>query len=110
MTYEDVVNKIQAKEHIKAKEIPGTWFFYLFQDGIMQTVLYKNNLYEVNFIPSAPVSTGLFIVNEQLCKTGVDAMNMFETIVRGVVDGLQLFIELDKEYFEIKLEVLETNE
>ena len=110
MTYADVVNKVQAKEHIKAKEIPGTWFFYLFQDGIIKTVSYKNNLYEVNFIPSAPVSTGLFIIDDQMCKTGFDAMNMFETIVRGVVDGLKLVIALDEEYFEIKLEMLESNE
>ena len=90
--------------------MPGTWFFYLIQDGIIKTVSYKNNIYEVNFIPSTPVSTGLFIINDQMCKSGFDAINMFETIVRGIVDGLHLFIELDEEYFEVKLELLESNE
>lgn len=111
MTYGELIDKLKAKEHIKSREIPGTWFFYLLQDGAIKTVAYKGNSYEVNFIPSKPVSSGLFIIDDKLCKTGFDAMNMFETIVRGIIDdGLHLFITLDEEYFEIILEKLESNE
>ena len=110
MTYGEIVNKITAHEHIKAKDIPGIWFFYLLQDGVIKHVSFHGNTYEINFIPSAPVSNGLFIVDDKLCKTGADAIDIFETIIRGVVDGLNLYIVLDEEYFEIKLELLESNE
>lgn len=110
MTYGEIVNKITAHERIKAKDIPGTWFFYLLQDGVIKQISFHGNIYEINFIPSAPISSGLFIVDDKLCKTGDDAVDMLATIIRGVVDGLNLYIVLDEEYFEIKLELLESNE
>ena len=110
MTYEEVVTKMRKKERISTKDVKGYWLFYLIQDGEIKTIKYNHTLYEINLIESKPVGSGLFTINELTCSTWRDVMSIMQTIIRGIEDGLQLYITLDDEYFEVKLEALETDE
>jgi len=110
MTYTEVVNKLRSNERVYPRDVKGYWMFYLLQDREIKNIQCRHKLYEVNFIPVAPCSSGVYVINECTCPDWSDALSIMNIIITAIEDGLHGYVVIDEEYFEVKLEVLETDE
>lgn len=110
MTYTEVVNKLRSKERIFPKDVKGYWMFYLLLDREIKNVQCRHKTYEVNFIPVAPCHSGVFVINENTCSKWDEAINIMGNIITAIEDGLHRYVVVDEDYFEVKLEVMETDE
>lgn len=110
MTYTEVVNKLRSKERIFTKDVKGYWMFYLLLDRELKNIQCRHKTYEVNFIPVESCDSGVFVINERTCPDWTDACSIMDTIIKAIEDGLHRYVVVDEEYFEIKLEVMETDE
>lgn len=111
MTYFECCEKIRNKEKVSMNEVQGYWIFCMLHDRVMKNVKYKNKTYEVNFLLRENSLGTLFVINETTCKEWDDACTIFSKIVNNIEDcGNRVSICIDDEYFEIELEILETDE
>ena len=110
MTYTEVVNKLRSNERVRCEDVKGYWMFYLLLDREVKNIQCRHKTYEVNFIPAVPCSSGVFVINERTCPDWGDALSIMDTIINAIEDGLHRYVVVDEEYFEVKLEVMETDE
>ena len=110
MTYTEVVNKIRSKERLFPEDFKGYWMFHLLLEREIKDVQCHHKTYEVNFIPVEPCNSGVFVINERTCPNWTDACFIMNTIIQAIEDGLHRYVVIDEEYFEVKLEVMETDE
>lgn len=110
MTYTEVVNALRSNGRVYPRDVKGYWMFFLLQDREIKNIRYRDKVYEVNFIPVAPCGSGVFVINENTCSKWDEAINIIGNIIAAIEDGLRRYVVIDEDYFEVKLEVLETDE
>jgi len=118
MDYIELVQKIRNKETINANEvkITGMQLIMLFQDREIKNVQMDDALYEINFIPmdvnadnATLIWNPIITINEKTCDTFRQACKIFSQFVEKYKKHERIFIHFEDEYFEVILEVLETN-
>lgn len=108
MTYGECCERLRKQEKIMTSDIPAIWFFYLLQDREIKNIQLDSKLYEINFI-SRDTSIGtLVLVNDQNCTQWHDLHRFITNIIHNIESGNRVTLCLDDEYFEIILELLES--
>lgn len=108
MTYGECCEKIRNGEKVTIRDITPIWILYLFQDRELKNIQIGNKLYEINFINS-DVSIGvLFFANNNTCTKMSDAFKLIRNIISNIESGNRVTLCLDDEYFEIIVELLES--
>lgn len=110
MTYEEKKKVMKTVGTIRASELEPLDYFRLIRDGYMKTIRYrhlnnKEDLYEVHCTPlSSPPWDDIYITE----GNSINDINIFFT--RVIEHGLVGYMELEKNYYKIELDVVETYE
>ena len=111
MTYEEKKKVIETAGTIRITELEPLDYFRLIRDGYMKTICYrhlnnKEDLYEIHCTPlSLPPWDDIIYITD---KNNINDINIFFT--RVIEHGLVGYIELEKNYYKIELDVVETYE
>ena len=107
MLYSDIVTKIRNNETIPASEISGKQIIMLFQDNEIHKVKYENILYEFNLIPVTYAYECINIADD----LSFDGCNeLIKAFIKDYNHNKINYIQIEDEYFEIRIDVLETTE
>lgn len=107
MDYSEVVRKFKDKEPVHSTDINGVQIFMLLHDRLIKTVRLGSTLYEVNFIPMDYGMNSMLYINLATCQDYNDANTIFKRMITLYKNHEPIYINLEEEYFEIKLEILE---
>ena len=116
MDYIELVQKLRNKETIDVStvKVTGMQLIMLFQDREIKSVQMDNVVYEINFIPMdannpALIWDPIITINEKTCDTFRQGCKILKQFVEKYKKHERIFVHFEDEYFEIILEVLETN-
>ena len=102
LTYQEIVEKLKNKEGLSSAEITTEQTLMLFHDRYLKTITWGHDLYEFNLIPTEN--------KEYWAYDNLSSMYALEQIVKMSLEGMPVYLLIQDEGFEVKLEVLETNE
>lgn len=107
MQYFEIVEKIRNHEKLSAKDINGFQLIMLLQDKEVKNISYHGNLFEINFIPIT-YAFEAYVLKEEEFPTFRDGEKIIEHWVHCYDVNKTIYIEIENEYFEVILELLES--
>ena len=108
MTYEEIVNKLNANQTVPRSEVNEFQTFMLLRDRVITTLRSKQTLYEINFIPVEEEGDVVLFVTQDTHGTHDDALNKLGLIVDRYLKNENVYVQLEDELFQVIVEVLET--
>ena len=113
MTLDELKTRIQNGERVPANIVSGIQIFMLLRDKIIETIKYNSYLYEMNFVPAHEDINILRHIAYHITEESypdVDSFNIWfkSFITFGTETNDTIFINLEGEYYEIILEVVES--
>lgn len=109
MLYSEVVEKIRNNEKLMGSEISGKQLMMLLQDKEIKNISFKGKLYEVNFVP-VTFAFEADDIDDVSCPNIGSLTKFFDKWVDNYEREQHNYIQMDGEYFELILDILETNE
>jgi len=109
MLYSEIVEKVRKHEDLSSKDITGFQLIMLLQDKEVKNVKYHDNLFEVNFIPMTYAFEPDILKEEEL-PTFRDGEKMIEHWIHCYDIKKSIYVQIENEYFEIILDLLESAE
>lgn len=110
MKYEDLIKKLENKETISSDDVTGCQVFMLLHDHVLKNVDMSGNIYELNFLPIDEIPCDYIKMTEEEYGTYYSIRGVMEFIITRASNDKPVFMCLNNEYFELKVEVLETRE
>lgn len=107
MQYFEIVEKIRNHEKLSAKDINGFQLIMLLQDKEVKNISYHGNLFEINFIPIT-YAFEAYILKEEEFPTFRDGEKIIEHWIHCYDVNKTIYIQIENEYFEVILELLES--
>lgn len=112
MTLDELKTRIQNGERIPITIVPGAQIFMLLRDRIIETINYKSYIYEMNFVPAHEDINILrytaYHITEESCPDVDSFKRWFKSFITSTETNDTIFINLEGEYYEIILEVVES--
>ena len=108
MTYEKIIDKINSGVKVPVSEVSGTQLFMLIHDRIINSIKFRNTLYEFNFIPTEEPTWDCIFINDEIYPVGKSLDELFRAIIRSYEEKQIIGIALNDEYYTLEIEVLET--
>ena len=109
MQYSEVVEKIRNHESVSIHEVNGFQLIMLIHDHEVKNVSYQGNLFEINFIPIT-YAYEAYVLKEEELSTLRDGEKIIEHWIHCYDANKSIFVQLEDEYFEIIVDVLESAE
>lgn len=106
MTYDELINKVRAGEHIPSDKITCENFFKLVRDREIRTIRRNHTLYELNFIQIDSYLPQVLIVRSN--QKWNQCLSMLNDILNAWIADNRICISLENKIYEIIVEVLET--
>ena len=107
MKYSEVIEKVRRHEAIPRQDVSGFHLLLLMRDKEITNINYYGNVFEVNFIPIAYAFEAHVLKEEEL-STVTDGEKIIEHWVHCYDVKKSIYVQIEDEYFEIKLELLES--
>ena len=107
MEYSEVVEKVRHKEPLHMTDVTGYQLIKLLFDREIKNVCYQGNTFEVNFVPVTYAFTATPITEEYL-STFKDGERLITQWIECNKTDTPIYVMLKDDYFEIKLELLES--
>lgn len=104
LSYEKIIEKFKNKVSVSSSDITTEQLLMLFHDGYLKTVTYGHTLYELNLVPVEDNKYKYWAYDK------LDCISVLIKIVKMLIEGNSVYLLIQDEGFEVKLEVLETNE
>lgn len=102
LTYQEIVEKMKNNEGVSSAEITTEQILMLFHDRYLKTVAWGSDLYEFNLIPTEN--------KEYWAYDNFHSSYALRQIVKMFNEDKPVYLLIQDEGFEVKLEILETNE
>jgi len=109
MKYSEVVEKIRNHENLFSKDVTGFQLLMLIQDCEIKNIGYHGNLFEINFIP-IPYAFEPYILKDEELPTFLDGEKIIEHWIHCYDVNKSIYVQIEDEYFEIRVELLESAE
>lgn len=109
MQYSEIVEKVRKHERVFSKDITGFQLIMLLQDKEIKDIVYHGNRFEINFIPIT-YTFEPYILKEEDLPTFYDGEKMIEHWVHCYDIKKAIYVQIENEYFEIILDLLESAE
>ena len=107
MQYFEIVEKIRNHEHFPITEISGFQLLMLIQDKEVKSIGYCGNIFEINFIP-VTYAFEAYVLKEEELPTFHDGEKIIEHWVHCYDVKRAIYVQIENEYFEIILDLLES--
>lgn len=107
MQYSEIVEKVRHHEHLSSKDITGFQLIMLLQDKEIKEIVYHGNKFEINFIPIT-YAFEPYILKEEELPTFRDGEKIIEHWVHCHDAKKAIYVQIENEYFEIILDLLES--
>lgn len=110
MTLEEIKIKLENNERLFSSEITGVQLFMLLHDRIIKNLSYNSYVYQMHFIPVEEENTfySAYTINNVSCSNALQAQYLIGEFISDSKLGNAIFINLEGEYYEIILEVVES--
>ena len=108
MKYEEIAEKLKKKQMIMSSDVSGMQVFMLLHDRLVKNVKYHDELYEINFIPMEEPMDTTIRIDDKLYPKYRDVDKVFKLIIDLYKKDEPAYIDLDGEYYQIILDILET--
>lgn len=109
MQYAEVVERIRKHKGVKASDITGMQMIMLLQDREIKTVIMHGNEYEIYFIPVTYAFEAIEL-SDVNCPTLYNAERFLEEWIERFENNKDIFVQIEDEFFQIIIDVLETVE
>ena len=109
MQYSEIVEKLRNHKILSSKDITGFQLIMLLQDNEVKSISYHGNIFEVNFIPIT-FAFEPYILKEEELPTFRDGAKIIEHWVLCYDVKKAIYVQIEDEYFEVILDLLESNE
>lgn len=109
MQYSEIVEKIRNHKHLSKEEVSGFQLLMLIQDNEIKNIRYHGNIFEINFIPITYAFEPYILKREEL-STFRDGERIIEHWVHCYDVKKAIYVQIENEYFEIILDLLESAE
>jgi len=107
MQYSEIVEKVRNNEGLASKDITGFQLIRLLQDKEIKDVVYCGNRFEINFIPIT-FTWEPYVLKEEDLPTFQDGEKILEYWIHCYDAKKAIYIQIEKEYFEIIVDLLES--
>ena len=109
MQYSEIVEKLRNKLPIRAKEITGLQLIMLLQDKEIKDIKYYGNMFEINFIP-VTYAFEAYVLKEDDLPTFLDGERIIQQWIHYYEEKKAIYVQIEDEYFEVVLDLLESAE
>lgn len=109
MQYSEIVEKIRNHECLSMKDISGFQLLMLIQDNEVKNISYHGNIFEINFIPITYAFEACVLKEEKL-PTFNDGEKIIEHWIHCYDVNKSIYVQIEDEYFEIIIDLLESAE
>lgn len=109
MQYSEIVEKVRHHKNLSSKDITGFQLIMLFQDREIKDIVYHGNKFEINFIPITSAFEP-YILKEEELSTFRDGERIIEHWVHCYDVKKAIYVQIENEYFEVILDLLESAE
>ena len=99
MQYYEIVEKVRNNERLPITEVSGFQLIMLMQDREVKNIGYHGNVFEVNFIPIT-YAFETFRAGEKIIEHWIHCYDVKKAI----------YVQIENEYFEVILDLLESAE
>lgn len=106
LSYEKIVEKIEKEETITSSDITAEQLFMLFHDRYIKTIEYGHALYEFNLIPIEDTENKY----KYWDYDKIDCISLMQAMIETLIKNKSVYILVQDEPFQVKLEVLETKQ
>lgn len=110
MQYSEIVEKLRNKAPVPASEITGLQLIMLLQDKEIKNISYFGNVFEVNFIPIPYAFAPSYVLKEDDLPTFLDGERIIKQWFSYYKEKKSFYIQIEDEYFEVVLDLLESAE
>jgi len=110
MTYIEIVEKIRGGEKVNLSTVTMPQVFMCMHDRVVKNIGINNDIYELIFIPIEEPVGKVIYMDEEHYPTTHDIFNLLQEIFDTIKENNSITMLLEDEFFELKLEVLETKE
>lgn len=107
MEYSEVVEKVRHKEPLRITDVTGYQLIKLLFDREVKNVCYNGNTFEVNFVPITYAFSAIPVTEEYL-PAFKDGERLITQWIECNKADTPIYVMLKDDYFEIKLELLES--
>ena len=107
MEYSEIVEKVRHKTPLPMTDVTGYQLIKLLFDREVPNIRYQGNTFEVNFVPVTYAFTATPITEEYL-PTFKDGERLITQWIECNKTDTPMYVMLNDDYFEIKLELLES--
>lgn len=107
MLYSEIVEKVRHCERLSMKDISGFQLLMLLKDRELKDVMYYGNTFEVNFIPIT-YTFEAYVLKEEELSSFRDGEEIIDHWIYCYKVNKSIYVQIEDEYFEIKLELLES--
>lgn len=107
MKYSEIVEKVRNHEGLSITDVTGFQLLMLIRDKEVKTINYYGNIFEINFIPITYVFEP-YILKEEELPTYWDGERILEHWIRGYDAKKTIYVQMENEYFEVILDLLES--
>ena len=109
MQYSEIVEKVRKNENLASKDVTGFQLLMLIQDKEVKNIRYHGNMFEINFIPIT-YAFEPYILKEEELPTLHDGEKIIEHWVHCYDVKKAIYVQIENEYFEVILDLLESAE
>ena len=109
MQYFEIVEKLRNHEILSSKDVTGFQLIMLLQDKEVKNINYHDNVFEINFIPIT-YAFEPYILKEEELPTFRDVAKIIEHWVHCYDVKKAIYVQIENEYFEVILDLLESAE
>lgn len=109
MQYSEIVEKVRKHERLPITEVSGFQLLMLIQDKEVKNISYHGNVFEINFIPIT-FTWEPYILKEEELPTFRDGERIIEHWVHCYDVKKAIYVQIENEYFEVILDLLESAE
>jgi len=107
MLYSEIVEKVRKHEKVPTKDINGFQLIMLLQDKEVKNISYHGNIFEINFIPIT-YTFEPYVLKEEDFPTFRDGEKIIEHWIHCYDVNKTIYIQIENEYFEVILDLLES--
>ena len=108
MKYSEIVERLRNKTPVPASEITGLQLIMLLQDKEIKEISYHGNVFEINFIQITYTFAPSYVLKEDELPTFLDGERLIRQWVHYYEEKKSLYIQIEDEYFEVVLDLLES--
>lgn len=109
MQYSEIIEKVRNHESFPVTELSGFQLLMLIRDKEIKSIKCNGNVFEINFIPIT-YAFDPYILKEEKLRLYRDGEKMIEHWIHCYDVKKAIYIQIENEYFEVILDILESAE